>query len=164
MKRITTRVVVFLFAAVLARETVAAPRGLEGVWLGAGMDAVYTGSATAGAFTAVFPFGNTLLQAYFSFISVSPTVLLGGGANVKFTVAGSGARGVHMGGGLGLGTNGAFFINIAPLIGVHFLLVEGVMVNLDTHMAFRIATAGTNFDFGFGPQSPLLGASIVLAL
>ncbi|MBY0369478.1 hypothetical protein K2X33_02255 [bacterium] len=153
-------------AAAPSRGTAAAPPAGKSVFVGAAIDGLHSGNSTVPAFTAMFLLSDkTSLQTYLSMPSVTPTFKIGGGANLKYAIVGDVLRGLHFGAGVGLGTNGNFFINVAPILGIHFELVDRVIVSLESGVGLFIQPSGTpTVDVQVGGFSPNFGASIVLGL
>ncbi len=138
--------------------------------IGSASDVSFTGSEVP-ALTAIWSFSElSSVQFYLGIPTVSPAYLMGGGANFRYSVAGDNSRGLHVGGGLGLGAKffgGArtFFINIVPTVGVHFEIVEKVLVSVDSGVTFSLIPGGaTNIDITLGGRSLALGLSIVYIL
>jgi hypothetical protein len=103
------------------------------------------------------------IQSYFILNSVSPNFGIAGGGVAKFTVIGTADKGFHLGAGFGLGEQGnGFFANFAGLAGVHFEVLNGVLISMDTGMRLRVG--GGAEDFAIAGASDLLGLSIHLAL
>ena len=74
-------------------------------------------------------------------------------------------KGIHFGAGLGIGSTGSFFVNVGPLLGIHFELIEGVMINLDSGLGLYLQPSGTTqVDVKLGGFSGNFGASIMMAL
>ncbi len=176
MKNWTTRAVVLIFAGVMAQSAMAAPKsaptpsGKPSFWLGSALDDNYSGVNGVPTLSALWLMNDRAgLQFYFGIPTINP-FLVGGGAKFSYTVSGNAYKGLHVGGGLGLGAAGnaatrSFFINIVPTIGLHFELVENVMVNLDSSLAFRLLTSGAStFDLGLGGNSGSLGISVLIGL
>lgn len=181
MKNWTTRAVVLVFAAVMAQGAMAAPKststpsGKPSFWLGGAIDGNYGGAnLTTGVavptVTAIWMLNDrSNLQFYVGIPTINP-FLVGGGAKFQYTVTGDNYKGFHVGGGLGLGATGTavartFFINIVPTVGLHFEIVDNVLINLDGSLAFKLYTAGaTNFDMSLGGGSLGVGASVVIGL
>lgn len=138
-------------------------------FMGLASDGIYSVSSAVPALTALLNLGDrTALQLYFGMSTIDP-VNLGGGANFKYSVVGNNSKGFHVGGGVGLGVTGAaltqtFYINIAPGLGGHYEVVDGVILAVDASFAVKITTSPSNADMAIGGNSGLLGASIVFGL
>ena len=169
-------------AAVLTLATVttfAAPKAAgsttrHNFLVGLALDRVYTGSNTVPGLTGVLILKDkNAIQIYFGMSTVQPA-LLGGGAQFKHTLVGDVYKGFHIGGGVGLGATvpsfaaaatRSFYVTIAPGLGGHFEVADGVLVSFDASYAFQLFTsAAKDFDMFIGGNSTLLGASVVFAL
>lgn len=137
----------------------------NGTWLGISSDTSGTGTTTP-PLTALFHFNDkTALQVYLAMDGTKPNFGFGAAANVKFTVVGNGSKGLHLGGGFGLGTTqaaGTFFANILGGVGLHFTVADSVMFVADGGLRVHIQSGAT--DFGIGAGSTLVGGSILFRL
>jgi hypothetical protein len=182
MKRISSSFLVVAAVLTLATATTfAAPKSAasnrHGFLVGLALDKVYTGSNSVPGLTALLIFNDkNALQLYFGMSTVQPA-LLGGGAQFKHTLVGDVYKGFHIGGGVGLGAAQpftatysptaprSFYVTIAPGLGGHFEVSDGVIVSFDASYAFQLFTsAAKDFDMWIGGNSTLLGASVVFAL
>ncbi len=103
---------------------------------------------------------DSALQGYFGILATSPFTF-GVGALYKHTVAGGNYAGLHLGGGLGLGTvQGVFNLNIDAVVGFHFFLpsLKNILVNVDFGPSLNILDGATNFKVG--GLGTILGLSI----
>jgi hypothetical protein len=137
--------------------------GNSSFWFGLSTDTVPTLGNGVGSLTAMLSLSEKLaLQMYFSMPSTSPFIF-GVGAALKATVVGNSAKGFHVGGGFGLGNPASTFgARIYGLLGIHYTVVDGVMLAADGSAMVNIAGGGTQF--GIGPNSALLGASLLFQL
>lgn len=182
IKKISSSYVVVAAVLTLATATTfAAPKASAGnrhnFLVGLALDKVYTGSNSVPGLTALLIFNEkNALQLYFGMSTVQPA-LLGGGAQFKHTLVGDVYKGFHIGGGVGLGAAQpftaaysptaprSFYVTIAPGLGGHFEVSDGVIVSFDASYAFQLFTsAAKDFDMWIGGNSTLLGASVVFAL
>lgn len=172
MKRSTSRVLLAFFAITLTQASWAAPKTVSGrpvVYLGSALDNVFSGSTSVPALSALFTLGDTAaLQAYLGIHGIN-SFQMGGGVNFKHSLIGDNLKGFHIGGGVALGANGGvartFFVNVAPNMGLHFELVDRVLVSFDMSLCFSIRTAGaSNLELTLGGNSNLLGASVLFGL
>lgn len=155
-------------SAVAAPKSSPTPSGKPSFWLGGAADANY--NPTGSSITAIWLMNDRAgLQFYVGIPTVNP-FLVGGGAKFQYTVSGDTYKGLHVGGGLGLGATGtalarSFFINIIPTIGLHFEIVDNVLVTLDGSFAFKLYTAGaSSFDMALSGGTVGAGGSIVIGL
>jgi len=164
----------FLFVTLalvaLSQSGFAAPRSVAATganrptYLGFAVDQIMTGSATPGLSAYMMMGDTTALQLYLGMGGISPSFSIGGGASLKCAVVGDAAKGLHAGAGVGLGLNtGNFFVNVGAIGGLHFELVDRVMINLDGGLALAITTPGT-VNLTLGAFSPNFGASILMRL
>lgn len=129
---------------------------------------IVAGAASVPAISALFGLSDKLaLQTYLGLSSTTPFAF-GGGAMIKYTVVGDNSKGLHMGGGLGLGVTSAaelFYIGFGGNVGFHFSIVESVMIAVDGGVAVRVVTqgGGTSVQVG-GNGSHLLGMSLLFRL
>ena len=182
IKKISSSYLVVAAVLTLATATTfAAPKAAgsstrHNFLVGLALDRVYTGSNTIPGLTAVLVLNDkNAIQIYFGMSTVQPA-LLGGGAQFKHTLVGDVYKGFHIGGGVGLGatqpglaptaaTPRTFYVTIAPGLGGHFEVSDGVLVSFDASYAFQLFTsAAKDFDMFIGGNSTLLGASVVFAL
>jgi hypothetical protein len=160
-----------VFSSFVLGKTVPISQGGKSSFaIGSASDVSFTGSEVP-ALTAIWSFSDLAsIQFYLGIPSISPAFLMGGGANFRYSVAGDNSKGVHVGGGLGLGAKNfggarAFFINIAPTVGVHFEIVDRVLVSVDSGVTFSLMPGGANnIDITLGGRSLLLGMSFVYIL
>ncbi len=139
------------------------------IYMGSAMDNTFLGSNSPGWTATFVATDRALVQAYVGVSQTNPVFLMGAGVNFKYSVAGDATEGFHLGFGLGCGalTSGGgrtMFVNLAPVMGVHFHVTEHVMLNFDTGATVQILTEGTVVNFLLGGNSPLLGASVVFGL
>lgn len=134
--------------------------------VGLATSARVTGSDTA--LSPVLMLGDPLIiQGYLSLDSTSPFIF-GIGGILKYTMMGTAAAGLHLGGGIGLGTvvsatnptTNSFFFSALGNIGLHFKIGsdDKILVSFDSGPGIAIANDTTNFTMG--AYSNLLGASI----
>jgi hypothetical protein len=174
MKHFSTRIIFgllvvgFLPNAIAARRVASA--GKPVVYLGSALDGSFTGSSTSPAVSSLFTLGDiAALQFYVGIPTINP-FNVGGGVNFKYSVVGDNSKGFHIGGGIAVGAAGGslartVFINVVPNFGLHFEIVERVLVSFDTSLAFNIRTASaSNLELTLGGNSNLLGASILFGL
>lgn len=177
----SSHLVVAALLALVTTTTFAAPKASSSsnrhnFLVGLALDRIYTGSSAVPGLTAVLVLNDkSAIQIYFGMSTVQPA-LLGGGAQFKYTIAGDVYKGFHIGGGVGLGatqpglnppvaTPRTFYVTIAPGLGGHFEVSDGVLVSFDASYAFQLYTsAAKDFDMSIGGNSTLLGASVVFAL
>jgi hypothetical protein len=171
MRKYTTAAFGFLMAGILSQAAVAAPAttasGRTRFAAGLASDNVYISENSRAGFTALLIFSNrTALQMYFGIHTITPALEIGGGANFKYTMVGDSIKGLHIGIGASLGSlqTATFFVNIAPLLGLHFPIADRVLINLDGSLAFKIQTAGSNLNLSLGGNSAVLGASILFEI
>jgi hypothetical protein len=166
--------VLTLATATTFAEKKAASTNRHNFLVGLALDRIYTGSSTVPGLTGVLILNEkSAIQIYFGMSTVQPA-LLGGGAQFKHTIAGDVYKGFHIGGGVGLGATvpsfaaaaaRTFYVTIAPGLGGHFEVSDGVLVSFDASYAFQLFTsAAKDFDMSIGGNSTLLGASVVFAL
>lgn len=130
------------------------------------------GEGVPGSLTAVL--GFTKLDAIQAFVAIPGTVQtfqFGVGALFKHTVFQAANSGVHLGGGLGLGTNGEFSANILGVVGLHYAIGgSNIVLHVDGGPVFtiqKVKGGGTDggsssqTSFGVGALSSLIGASLV---
>jgi hypothetical protein len=130
----------------------------------------------AGSMTGIL--GFTDLDALQLFVGIPATTgafQFGVGALYKRTVVGNSGAGLHVGGGMGIGTNSpvagtsSFCLNIDGVVGVHYALANSNLAfHFDGGPVFTIqsvpnglAGSSTVTSFGLGALSTLLGASVV---
>jgi hypothetical protein len=165
----------FLALAFISCNLFAAPKTLStgssrpSLYMGSALDSTFLGTNSPG-WTAVFvATEKTLIQIYLGISQTNPLFLMGAGANLKYAVSGDAANGFHLGFGVGGGaitggTGRTVFINISPVMGVHFHITERVMLNFDTGVTFQMLTEGAVLNFILGGNSPLLGGSVTFAI
>lgn len=174
MQKYHSRFLVLGFVALLTGSAFAAPAtsrttvgGASRVYLGLGVDTAFgLNSITVPSLTAIFAGERGALQVYLGLAAISPFEI-GAGANYKFSVVGDSVKGFHLGGGVGFGTNSTqvFYVNIAPLMGIHFEIVDRVLFNFDAGLIFRLLTQGTpTAALSVGGTSGLLGMSVLFLL
>jgi len=136
-------------------------------WVGVATDVTMTRSNFVPALSVLMGFSEKFaVQTYASILSTSP-FNCGFGANAKYSVIGNVNKGVHLGGGVGLGTtqsvtsNSAFFIDFNAGGGLHFPFVENVMFSLDAGMSVMVTSSGGTTQLVLGGASPALGLSIL---
>lgn len=135
------------------------------IGLGLATSEKITGSPTA--LTAMFDLrGDNWIQTYFSLPSTSP-FQFGIAGLFKHTILETMNAGIHIGGGLGIGTlpNGEgghnFALAIDGVVGVHFAFpgASALRIDLDAGPSFQIVDGNTNFSIG--ALSPALGLSVL---
>ncbi len=161
------------FAASRTTNNVAVPSSstARSTYVGIASDTTFCGSSTP-CITASLVSDKSAIQGYVGIPTIKGAFLVGGGLNYKYSLVGDSSRGFHIGMGLGLGAmNGTapagrtFFINIEPLMGLHFHVADSVLLNFDTGLTFQIQTEGTsNLDLILGGNSILLGCSIQIKI
>jgi len=156
----------------VSRRPSAGGGGLD-IWAGLALDAAVTRSTTTPSISALFILQDKLsLQTYAMLADTSP-FLFAIGANMKYSLIGDAVKGFHIGGGFGLGTivgtavapattGTDFFVDINALMGLHFPIVESVMINIDG--GATLGVGGNNTTFVIGGNSVLLGLSILYNL
>jgi len=136
------------------------------ILLGVASDSVVTNSTDPALSAWIDLSPNMSLQSYALIGSVDPfTFSLG--ANLKFTVIGTTSKGFHVAPGVGFGTYSAllstpFFFRFNALAGFHFLLVDRVMVNVDSGATLMVNDG--NFNFKLAGNSQVLGVSLLFQL
>jgi hypothetical protein len=178
--KFSTRFASLVLAAGLVQGAFAAPRGVANAstassapgrasYVGIAADDRYCGSTTP-CITASLLSDKSAIQAYVGIPTIKPFFVVGGGINYKYSLVGDSSRGFHIGMGIGLGAMNVaaartFFINIQPLMGLHFHVADHVLLNFDTGLTFQIQTEGTsNLDLILGGNSILMGCSIQFGL
>src|SRR4051812_49418177 len=106
MKKVTSGLVVLLFAAVVGSNAMAATpthSGRSTFWVGSALDNTYQNYTAFPSISAAIHMGDkSALQMYLGIPTVNPFAV-GGGAAFKYTVSGNNVKGFHVGAGLGLG-------------------------------------------------------------
>ncbi len=131
-------------------------------------------SLGGGAISGMMDMGaHQTVQAYLGIPGTSGAFRSVLGGLYRITLTGPRAHGLHVGGGMELGTTGvpkystsgvsystAFFINLLPAVGIHFSFpgLEALTFSLDGGPQLRITDGSANFLIG--PLSGLLGASV----
>lgn len=118
------------------------------------------------AFTGTFGLSKkAMVQAYFITMSSDPMTYSIGGA-YKYTLKGNNEKGLHVGGGLGLGTLGTdqSFSNFGGLVGFHFTVAKKVRVHLDGGITIKNPPGGGDSQFVIGGHSALFGLSLLYKL
>lgn len=135
-------------AAGSERSPSAVSSGASVVYLGAVSDSLLT-DVSMPALSLMFRGSDKFfIQLYTVLPSVSP-LLISGGAAAKAIVSGTLERGFHVGGGFGMGDQGAgFFTNIAALGGAHFEIAKSVLVSFDTGLRLHLQKDKHNFAIG----------------
>jgi opacity protein-like surface antigen len=83
----------------------------------------------------------------------------GVGGLFKHNLRGDNTAGLHVGGGVGLGTNNsAFYVSIAPVVGVHFEVANNIQISVDATPVLAIVDGDATFRLG--GISSLLGLGI----
>lgn len=143
-------------------------------WVGLSSDSSVVSTETP-ALTFLMPLGEKLaLQTYAVITSVNP-FLFGIGGNVKYNVVGDLMKGIHVGGGVGLGlvaatslvggatlATNAFFFNINGILGFHFHLIDRILFSLDAGLHISIANGTTAV--ALSGDSALMGLSVLYRL
>lgn len=133
-------------------------------YLGVSTDAFATGTVNPGL-SALFNFSDKVgLQVYAAIDGTTPKFGFGVGGNIKVSVIGNSTKGFHIGGGFGLGSTlaaGTFFANIYGLLGLHFPIVDSVMVVADGGVGVTIMSGATTFRMG---TPGILGLSLLFRL
>ncbi len=172
MKSFSSRLVLGLAALSFSFGAFAAPKLVANrsvAYLGTALDNSFIGSTTSPGISALFTLGDSAaIQTYLGIHGINP-FQMGGGIQFKHSVVGDNMKGFHIGGGVGLGANGGltrtFYVNIVPNMGVHFEIVDRVLLSVETSLTFNIRTSGTsNLELTLGGNSPLLGASVLFGL
>jgi hypothetical protein len=90
------------------------------------------------------------------------SVLLSSGLAFRYTLFGDRKLGFHAGAGTTLGTNGNFGVEIMPLVGFHWMLLEHVAFHVDLGPNFFInATPGAaTFAFTMASHGNPFGLSL----
>jgi len=144
-------------------------------WVGPALDSAVTDNVSTPALSMLITLNDKMaIQAYAGVYGVNPFLFAVGG-DFKYTLVGDVTKGLHIGGGVGLGEVGgniqgniggininaggsAFFVNINGLVGIHFQIVDNVLVNLDSGATVSISNGNTNFALA---GHPAFGASIL---
>ncbi|HTL12439.1 MAG TPA: hypothetical protein VL588_08115 [Bdellovibrionota bacterium] len=135
---------------------------------GIGITAGGTFIGTSGVSTYhIFDEANAL-QTYFGIAGVNGVFRFGMGAQYKHTVAGSQRAGLHIGGGLGLGTTAGaaaagsvFFIEFTGNVGIHFTVGhdDNVLISVDAGPGISIVNGAADFAIK-SPTDDTLGLSV----
>jgi hypothetical protein len=110
--------------------------------------------------------GSSFMQWFFTVPQSDPMVYSLGIA-MKFTVSGTGANGLHAGGGLGIGeyAEDLSFLRLGGILGFHFTVVRNVFISLDAGLTIAKDELPVKDDeksqISIGGQSGLLGLSAV---
>ncbi len=144
------------------------PAGRPTIYVGSAIDTPYTQSATVPGLTAIFLLSEkSALQAYLGMPTINP-FLIGAGFNYRYTLVGDSLKGFHIGAGLGLGAmNSAartFYVNVQPLFGIHFEIIERVMLVFNSGLNFQVTTQAGALELVLGGNSPLMGVSLAFGL
>jgi hypothetical protein len=177
--KFSTRSAVLVLAAVFTQATWAVPKGnavsgpspttARATYVGLASDAIYSGGGGSTSITAAMLNERSAIQVYVGIPTIKGSFVGGGGINYKYSLVGDSIRGFHIGIGMGLGAMNAtartFYINIQPLLGVHFHITDHILLNFDGGLTFQIQTEGSsNFDILLGANSTILGASILFGI
>jgi len=135
---------------------------------GVGITAGGTFIGTSGLSTYhIFDDANAL-QTYFGIAGVNGVFRFGMGGQYKHTVAGSQRAGLHIGGGLGLGTTAGggvagsvFFIEFTGNVGIHFTVGhdDNVLISVDACPGISIVNGAADFAIK-SPTDDTLGLSV----
>jgi hypothetical protein len=172
LRKFSFLLVTLVSSALLAAPKAAGPNPATGksrFFLGSASDSSFIGSEVPGL-SALLSFNDTCsLQFYLGIPTILPFAM-GGGANFRVSVAGDNSRGLHIGGGLGLGAKNfggarTFFVNVVPSLGVHFEIVDKVLMSFDSGATFSLMPSGTsNIEIILGGRSLALGLSVLYEL
>ncbi len=173
MKNWTTRVVLCVFAACLAQSVQAEVKrsgtvsGKPTFYMGFTADTSHALLANSiAAVMVVNDKGFLQLNAAMALTPPAPSVTFGVGGAYKHAIVGDAWKGFHVGGGLALGISpaSAFGINLNLLTGLHFEIVESVLIILDGGLLMNIATTGPTFGMNLGAANSFGAATIVMSL
>lgn len=136
------------------------------LWFGVSTDVTILASSIPSISVGLGIGEKMFIQTYVNMTSTSP-LLFGVGAAGKFVLLGDLHRGINVGGGLGLGimpggltTATSFFWRLAGIAGVHFQVMEGVLLTADTGLTVISGMGST--DIQLGGHSGLLGGMSLL--
>jgi hypothetical protein len=113
--------------------------------------------------SALFSNNADWIQAYFGVNDTSGGFHFGLGGAYKFTIAGTGAAGIHVGPGLSLGNmatgNGnKIFFTIQGLVGGHITVLDRLILGVDGGPILAIVDGDTSFRLK--PTGQILGLSV----
>ncbi len=101
------------------------------------------------------------LQIYMGVKQTSPGLTFGVGGTYKYTLSGNAHSGLHVGGGLGLGTViDSFFVNFSGVGGIHMFIpgLDHILFNFDAGLTLSVI--GGKVQFFASGFSPILGLSV----